>query len=292
MLAARLVRIADADRVIALKFPAYYVEHDRKVLWLLHQFRQAYDLYGTGYHVLPDTPEGRAIRAMVQAWDDRYLPHARAIYTNSEITSDRLRRFNGLESTVLYPPLWNPESYRCDRYGDYVFAPGRLSGAKRQELLIAAMEHVRTDVALVVAGPPESEEELRQLERLAGRPGIRDRVTLMPRWISDEEKQDLFANALACAYIPYDEDSYGYVTLEACQCRKPTVTCDDSGGVLSLVADGKTGYVAAPEPRAIAKAFDALRSDTAHARTLGENAFARMAELHISWDHVVRSLLA
>ena len=33
------------DRVIAMKFPAYYVKHDNKVLWMLHQHRQAYDLW-------------------------------------------------------------------------------------------------------------------------------------------------------------------------------------------------------------------------------------------------------
>ncbi len=45
MLAARLTRLPNVDRVIALKFPAYYVPHENKVLWLLHQFRQAYDLW-------------------------------------------------------------------------------------------------------------------------------------------------------------------------------------------------------------------------------------------------------
>ena len=34
------------DRVIAMKFPAFYLQHENKVLWLLHQHRQAYDLWG------------------------------------------------------------------------------------------------------------------------------------------------------------------------------------------------------------------------------------------------------
>ena len=34
-------------------------------------------------------------------------------------------------------------------------------------------------------------------------------------WISEQEKADLMANCYAALYIPYDEDSYGYVTLEA-----------------------------------------------------------------------------
>src|SRR6185369_16591872 len=47
LLACRLIKLSGVDRVIGLKFPAYHVPHDNKVLWLLHQFRQAYDLWGT-----------------------------------------------------------------------------------------------------------------------------------------------------------------------------------------------------------------------------------------------------
>src|SRR5262245_12639965 len=45
MLACRMLRVPSVDRLIALKFPVYYLSHPNKVLWLLHQFRQAYDLW-------------------------------------------------------------------------------------------------------------------------------------------------------------------------------------------------------------------------------------------------------
>src|SRR5438270_5136756 len=49
MLAARLVDVTEScgsaiDTVIGLKFPAYYMQHPRKTLWVLHQYRAAYDL--------------------------------------------------------------------------------------------------------------------------------------------------------------------------------------------------------------------------------------------------------
>ncbi len=48
----RLVDLEEAqerpvDLVIATKFPSYAVRHPNKVVWLLHQFRQAYELDGT-----------------------------------------------------------------------------------------------------------------------------------------------------------------------------------------------------------------------------------------------------
>ena len=35
----------EIDMVIALKFPAYLVKHERKVAWLIHQHRSAYELW-------------------------------------------------------------------------------------------------------------------------------------------------------------------------------------------------------------------------------------------------------
>ena len=69
MLACRLMRLPNVDRAIALKFPAYCVPHPNKVLWLLHQFRQAYDLWGTQYQCLPDSADGRQIRGAIVCGD-------------------------------------------------------------------------------------------------------------------------------------------------------------------------------------------------------------------------------
>src|SRR5882724_8744385 len=65
MLACRLLRLPNVDRVVALKFPAYYIPHPNKVLWLLHQFRQAYDLWDTDLQSLPDSREGLEIRRLI-----------------------------------------------------------------------------------------------------------------------------------------------------------------------------------------------------------------------------------
>src|SRR5690242_6786284 len=132
ILASRCLRLHNVDRVIALKFPAYFIPHDNKVVWLLHQFRQAYDLWGTGLQDLPDSSVGRRIREIVIQSDNAYLPECRAIYTNSHITGERLRKFNNLDSTVLYPPLSDPDRFRTEGYGDFIFVPGRITAAKRQ----------------------------------------------------------------------------------------------------------------------------------------------------------------
>jgi glycosyltransferase involved in cell wall biosynthesis len=290
MLACRLMRLIHADRVIALKFPAYYLPHDNKVLWLLHQFRQAYDLWGTPWQDIPDTDEGRRIRESVIHADNLYLREAKAIYTNSHVTGERLKTFNGIDSTVLYPPLLDPARFRCEGYGDYIFYPSRITRGKRQYLVVEAMKHTRTAVKLVIAGGAETESDLRLLEETVERNGLQDRVTVIARFISEEEKVRWFANALACAYTPVDEDSYGYVTLEAFEARKPVISCTDSGGVSILVKDGETGCLVPAEAPAIARAMDSLFLDRRRARDLGEAGLRRVESLRITWDHVVERL--
>jgi glycosyltransferase involved in cell wall biosynthesis len=120
--------------------------------------------------------------------------------------------------------------------------------------------------------------------------GLSDKVKIIGRWISQDEKIELFANALGAIYIPYDEDSYGYVSLEAYHSKKPVITCTDSGGTLEVVEEGKTGYVVSPEPQAIAEAMDKLYFDKAYAKRMGNSGLEKIMSMHISWDHVIQRL--
>jgi len=290
MLAARLMRLPYVERVIGLKFPAYYVPQDDKVLWLLHQFRQAYDLWGTPYQDIPDTPEGHKIREVIVAADNRYLREARHIYTNSHVTGDRLKKFNGIASEVLYPPLNRSEDFFCASYGDYVFYPGRVTGGKRQALVVEAMKYVKSGVKLVVAGQPERTGDGETIHRIIRENKLESKVDFIPRFITEDEKVLRFADSLACIYTPYDEDSYGYVTLEAYHSRKPLITCDDSGGITILVRDGQTGFVTAPSAQAIAAAMDRLYEDKRMAERMGNAGYDLMMTLGINWNTVIQRL--
>ena len=158
MLACRLMRLPNIDLAIAFKFPAFYIPHPNKILWILHQFRQAYDMWGTRYQDLPDNARGVQIRDAIRQADNSYLAEAKKIYTNSTVTGDRLRRFNGIESDVLLPPLMRDSMYLSNPHEDYVFCPGRVNGAKRQLLLVQAMKYCKTPVRLLVAGKAEWRE--------------------------------------------------------------------------------------------------------------------------------------
>lgn len=289
MLAARFVRLPNVDRVVALKFPAYYVPHENKVLWLLHQFRQAYDLWGTPYQDIPNTPTGHRVRDAVIAADQFHLGKVRHIYTNSKIVGQRLNYYNGLRSSVLYPPLPDPDSCYCEDYRDYFFFPGRITAGKRQHVAVAAMSYARGDARLVIAGQPETPEDLERVMSAIHEHGLEARVEVIPRWISEEEKHRLLAGCRGVIYLPYGEDSYGYVTLEAFHARKPVITLADSGGILELVEDGHNGRVVAGE-QDLALAMDELSGDRALAENLGQAALETIDRLQISWDRVIECL--
>lgn len=293
MLALRLLHIEDSgDRLICIRTPSYLLRHPSKVIWFIHHHRQAYDLWGTAYGDIPNTVQGRAYRDMIRKADDRAFSEARAIFTNSAVVSQRLQGFNGISSEVLYPPLAEGTEFRCDEYGDELVYVSRLTGHKRQELAIEAMRHTESAVRLVVAGQADAPAEADRLSALISAWDLEDRVELRARWISEEEKTDLMARALAVVYCPVDEDSYGYPTLEGHMAAKAVVSTTDAGGVVELVVHGLNGFLAEPTPESLARHYDQLFNDRQLARRMGEKGAHRLVELGISWDHVVDRLLA
>lgn len=293
MAAFRMVRLEDYfERVIAFRPPAHVVRHPRKVVWFIHHIRIFYDLWDTPYRPVPDCAPQRALRAAVMRADTAALREAHSVFANSRVVADRLRRFNGVESEVLYPPVLRPELFVPGDYGDEIVCVCRMEDHKRQRLLVEAMRHARAPVRLRLCGAGTNADYVRSLRRAAAEGGVADRVAIEDRWITEEEKAAYLRHALASAYVPFDEDSYGYPTIEAAHARRPTVTVADSGGVLEFVEDGATGLVAEPDPASVAAAFDRLHADRALARRLGANASDRIGELGLDWDTVVEKLLA
>jgi glycosyltransferase involved in cell wall biosynthesis len=146
-------------------------------------------------------------------------------------------------------------------------------------------------VRVVIAGVPDDPNQLSVLQEEIARNKLEDRVELIPRWISEKEKAELMARSVGVLYVPFLEDSYGYVTLEAFHAHKPVITCSDSGGPLEIVENGVNGLVVEPNPASVASAMDRLRADPEAAAAMGERAHQALQLRDINWDHVVSSLL-
>lgn len=280
------------DRLICIRWPAHVLQHENKATWFIHHYRELFDLWDTPYRTVPDNAEGRAYRELLRGVDTAGMRESRDFFTNSLIVRDRVRTYNGLDPEPLFPPLGGDTSkFRADEYGDFIFYPSRVTQIKRQLLAMRAMQRTTTPVRLVIAGRPESIAYENQLRSFVRSHGLEDRVDLRFGWLPEEDKVEYLARCLAVAYIPHDEDSYGYPALEASHSSKALVVTTDAGGALEFVRDGKEGLVAQPNPASLASAFDKLYEDRAMATAMGERSFARRAELNIDWEHTVARLV-
>ncbi|MCB0961885.1 MAG: glycosyltransferase family 4 protein [Acidimicrobiales bacterium] len=316
------------DRIITTKYPAWMVEHRHKTVLMMHPLRGVYDTYHLHQQPLtvpnpdphtfamlhlmrqahhrgaldefferwrnalaalgPDHPDfafpGPFARTAVRWLDGIAMaPDAVAQYlSQSKTVAQREGYFPpGITPRIVNLPGHLPPAPRNDEAGTYLFTASRLDGPKRLDLLIDAMAHVPGDIELRIAGTGALRDELEA--RAAADPRIRflgfTRNDLLP---------ELYANALAVPFIPYDED-LGLITLEAFSQRTPVVTCTDSGGPTEFVRDGVTGLVAEPNPASLGAALARIVADPQGAARMGEAGCERGQR--ITWDEVVEALL-
>ena len=276
--------LGPVDLLIATRFPSYFARHPRKVAWVIHQHRAAYELCGTPYSDFDHTEADVGLRRTLLDLDRRMLGECLQVFTNAQNTARRLERFNGVTARALYHPPPLADRLHAGEYGDYVLMVGRLEAVKRPELAIRSLAHVPSSLRMIVVGDGSQRGAA---ERAAADAGVADRVVFVGA-ASGDDLVSLYAGALAIVYVPFDED-YGYVTLEAFLAAKPVITAVDSGGTLEFVCNGDNGFVCPPEPEAIGRAIAQLVENPDRARQLGERGRVRAAE--ITWDGVVDQLV-
>lgn len=267
------------DGVISTKAPAYLVRHPRHVCYLQHTLRVFYDMFEREF---PEpTLEQMRQRRLIRELDTAALANGRlrGRFVIGRQVRERLLAANGLDAEVLYQGS-TLAGCRTGRF-EHLFLPGRLHRWKRVGLVIEAMRHVTAPVPLLIVGTGEDEGDMRR--QAAGDPRIR----FLGR-VSDARLAELYADALAVAFVPELED-FGLVTLEAFQSGKPVLTCTDSGEPARIVRDGASGWVCPPEPAALARRIDALWRNREAARAMG--AAGRASIAHITWQATAERLL-
>lgn len=315
------------ELVISGKYPAWMVQHPNHICYMLHRLRGLYDTYhftgcpqryitkhsniialqeflGTNYgasavvsdfferleafRFYQDLPNdafyfpGPLVREIVHFLDGIGLANE-AITKYAAISRNVANRVNyfpvGSAVNVIYPPS-NLKTFRRGS-NDYLFTVSRLDGPKRIRLLVEAMKYVKTKIELRIAGTGPDADDLKQLAR-------NDERIIFLGFVNDQQITELYADALAVPYVPYDED-YGLVTIEAMMSAKPVLTTTDSGGPTEFVRNGETGYSVPPEPQAIAERIDYLCEHTDEARQMGLT--AQKLVQGITWENTVTKLL-
>ncbi|MGA2014072.1 MAG: glycosyltransferase [Solirubrobacteraceae bacterium] len=177
---------------------------------------------------------------------------------------------------------FDPAHRRKGMFGDgiAVLYAGRLSTEKGIDLLAAAFAAARAQeprLQLVLAGGGPEEAALR--DRLG------DGATFLG-WLAGHDLAQAYASADAFLFASRT-DTFGQVILEAQASGLPVVAVDE-GGPASLIADGETGLLAAPEPDALAAALLSLVGAPLLAQRLRRTALAVVQER--TWESSIDQL--
>jgi glycosyltransferase involved in cell wall biosynthesis len=170
----------------------------------------------------------RCVARIFKRWDyaaARRVHHFIAISTEIQ---ERIRRYYGRESTIIYPPAEVAERFVPSPVTeDYFLIVSRLIPYKRIDLAVQAC--TRLDLPLLIGGKGRDRQ---RLEAMAG-----PTVTFLG-YVPDEDLPDLFARCRAFIF-PGLED-FGIAPVQAQAAGRPVIAFK-GGGALDTVIPGKTG---------------------------------------------------
>ncbi|MBI2037946.1 MAG: glycosyltransferase [Candidatus Magasanikbacteria bacterium] len=157
------------------------------------------------------------------------------IITNSKNTQERIKKYLGLESVVVYPPC-DTLPFKNLGYGEYFFSWARLYDVKRVDKIVEAFVGMPDKKLVVASGGPE-------LEKIKNLAKGHNNITILG-WVSDEQLLEYLGKCLATIYIPIRED-FGMSAVESMQAGKPVIGVAE-GGLLEIIEDGKNGILLPP----------------------------------------------
>ncbi|NLB68825.1 MAG: glycosyltransferase family 4 protein [Lentisphaerae bacterium] len=172
----------------------------------------------------------RPLLAMLRKWDAKTSSEVDLFVAISNNVADRIKRFYGRDSVVVYPPV---DIDRCtpshleDSSGDYDLIVSALVPYKRVDLAVELYSKKGWRLKVVGSGGCYN-----KLKAMAG-----PTVEITGR-LHDDEILELYRNCRLLVF-PGEED-YGIVPLEAQACGRPVVAYK-RGGALETVVDGVTG---------------------------------------------------
>lgn len=169
------------------------------------------------------------------------------ILVNSRNVQERLKKYTGYDSEIVYPPV-DTKKFSFQSAGNYYLSTSRLEEYKRVDIIIKAFLTM-PDKRLIVASSGSHEAELRTLAGNA-------QNIQFTGWIEDAALQNLIENCIASIYVPIDED-FGISPVESMAAGKPVIGVNE-GGLLETVLHKKTGYLCTATPEKLVTAVQWL----------------------------------
>lgn len=167
---------------------------------------------------------------------ERCLDNMDIILTNSFHMKNIIKKELKKESHVVYPPI--DDRFKWISQSDYYLSIGRLEPNKRILLIIKAFSKLPDKKLIITSGGSQYNYLKNISEKYSN-------ITIT-NWINDKDLVELIGRAIACIYIPRDED-LGISALEAQKAGKPIISVNE-GGLPEIIKDRETGYLLEKNP--------------------------------------------
>lgn len=174
----------------------------------------------------------RAIASRLRRWDYQAAQGVTHFVANSQNVAERIRRFYGRESTVIYPPV-DTEGFvpapSAGRSEGFFLVVSQLVPYKRVELAVEAFN--RRGASLWVIGDGSERHKLQR------------RARSNIRFLGSQPAEVLRQAMQRCRALVFPgEEDFGIVMAEAQACGKPVIAFA-RGGANEIVTDGVTGIL-------------------------------------------------
>jgi glycosyltransferase involved in cell wall biosynthesis len=205
--------------------------------WLYDQYTQRLNRFG-----VPGVSFAlKAFARLMRVVDKETNDYVDRFLANSEVVQNRIKRYYGRASTVVYPPV-DDSWYHGDDEG-YFLTWSRLVPNKRVSLIVRAFAEL--DEELLVAGDGEERATIEALAESHENIEVLGHV---------DDIQSLVAGCRAVVYAPREED-FGMVGAEALTAGKPLIGVDE-GFTRFQIDPGVNGLLFEPTVSGIRRALN------------------------------------
>lgn len=228
------------------------------------------------------------------------MEQAAAIHATSAIEADEIKKFgwrlpriavvpNGVDAIEQKARQDAPTADIAALAGQQplVLFFGRLARVKGLDRLLRAFARTRRGTLAIVGN--DYEGLAAGLSEMARQLKIDGRVRIVPRTITDAEKECMFAAARVFVLPSYSE-SFGNVVLEAMQRGLPVIVTPEVGAA-EVVQESGGGLVATGDAQSLGAAIDRLTEDADRSAAMGEAGRRHVSERY-GWPGVAARMEA
>lgn len=297
----------DYDIVISTQPPSFAVDHNKVIALFYHHLKIYYDLFDVYIECgLERRDIHETATKIIRQIDNYYLTNEKYYLAGSKHVARRLKKFNNINENIIY--IFNAgiddDFYSYNGKIEYIYpiCVGRHEFPKRPELFLHSMNHVEGLIGKVI-GEGGKTEALKTIDKYLTyihnyeKNDISDEFlwkkvmfnmekldinnltlkdiktnTIFTGRISRAQLMNEYSKAL-CVVCPSYEEDYGLTALEAMSFHKPVIVCNDGGGYLDFIEDGRNGFIVEPTGEAIAEKINYLNQNRDILIRMGENAY-------------------